>query len=69
MRQAGRPVAGLEDHLVFRLPLQPRHDLARFLERPGIGGFGQFAQRGRARHGDPFGARKLKSAQHGVKWR
>ena len=44
MRQAGRAVAGLEDDLVLRVPLQPRHDLARFLERPGVRLLGERAQ-------------------------
>ena len=46
VRQAGRAVAGLEDHLVLRLLLQPRDDLARLLERPGVRLLGEFAQRG-----------------------
>ena len=46
MRQAGRPVAGLEDHLVLRLSFQPRHDLARLLERPGVRLPGEFADAG-----------------------
>ena len=45
MRQAGGAVAGLEDHLVLRLRLQPRDDLARLLERPGVRLLGEFAQR------------------------
>ncbi len=44
MRQAGRAIAGLENDFVFRLPLQPRDDLARLLERPGVRQFGQFAK-------------------------
>jgi hypothetical protein len=44
VRQAGRAVAGLEDHLVLGLLLQPRDDLAGFLERPGIRLLGEFAQ-------------------------
>ncbi len=46
MRQAGRSIAGLEYHLVLRLALEPRDDLARLLERPGVRQFGDFAQRG-----------------------
>ena len=46
MRQAGGAVAGLEDHLVLRLALQPRDDLARLLERPGVRLLGELAQRG-----------------------
>ena len=46
MRQAGRAVAGLEDHLVLRLLLEPRDDLARLLERPGVRLLGDFAQGG-----------------------
>src|SRR6201999_2905865 len=45
MRQAGRSVAGLEDHLVLRLALQARDDLLRLLERPGVGLLGELAQR------------------------
>jgi hypothetical protein len=43
MRQAGRAVAGLEDHRVLRRLLQPRHDLARLLEGPGVRLLGEFA--------------------------
>ena len=46
VRQARRPVAGLEDHLVFGLLFQARDDLARFFERPGARLLGQLAQRG-----------------------
>ena len=48
MRQAGGAVAGLEDHLVLGLRLEPRDDLARLLERPGVRMLGEFAQRGGA---------------------
>ena len=44
VRQARGAVAGLEDDLVFRLFFQPGDDLARLLERPGVGVFGQMAQ-------------------------
>ena len=44
MRQARRAVAGLEQHLVLRLLLQPRDDRFRLLERPGVGLFGERAQ-------------------------
>ena len=44
VRQAGRTVAGLEQHLVLRLPFQPRDDLLRLLERPGVRLFGKAAQ-------------------------
>ena len=44
MRQAGGAVAGLEDHLVLRLALEPRDDLARLLERPGVRLLGNLAQ-------------------------
>ena len=37
MRQAGRPVAGLEQHLGLAGRLDARQDLARLLEWPGIG--------------------------------
>ena len=45
MRQAGRAVAGLENHFVLRPALEPRDDLARLLERPGVRVLGEFAQR------------------------
>ena len=44
MRQARGAVAGLEDHLVLGLALEPRHELARLLERPGVRLLGDFAQ-------------------------
>src|SRR6185369_1549024 len=44
MRQARRPVAGREQHLVLRLLLQPRDDRLRLLERPGVGLLGERAQ-------------------------
>src|SRR3984893_8351334 len=37
MRQTGRPVAGLEQHLGLAGCLDSRQDFARFLEWPGIG--------------------------------
>ena len=49
MRQAGRAVAGLEQHLVLRAFLQPRDNGLRLLERPGVGLFGERAQVARAR--------------------
>src|SRR5438128_506483 len=45
VRQARGAVAGLEHHLVLWALFQPRDDLARFLERPGIRAFGNLAQR------------------------
>src|ERR1043166_9094601 len=36
VRQAGGAVAGLEDDLVLRRALEPRDDLLRLLERPGV---------------------------------
>ena len=57
VRQAGGAVAGLEDHLVLGLLLQPRDDLARLLERPGVRLLGEFAQGGGGfndgHHGSP----------------
>jgi len=53
MRQARRPVAGLEDHFVPGLLLQACDDLLRLLERPGIRVLGDFAQG----HGCGFGSR------------
>ncbi len=44
MRQAGRAVAGLEQHLVLGVALQALHQFAGFLERPGGGGLGCRAQ-------------------------
>ena len=44
MRQARRPVAGREQHLVLWLLLQPRDDRLRLLERPGVGLLGERAQ-------------------------
>jgi hypothetical protein len=44
VRQARRAIAGLEQHFVFRLFLQPRHDRLRLLERPGVGLFGERPQ-------------------------
>ena len=44
MRQAGRAVAGLEQHLVLWRFLQPRDNLLRLLERPGVGLFGKRPQ-------------------------
>ena len=49
MREAGRAVAGLEDHLVLGMALEPRDDLARFLERPRIAPLGKIPQLGRGR--------------------
>ena len=43
VRQAGGSIAGLEDHLVLRLAREARDDLARLLERPGVGLFGKRA--------------------------
>ena len=37
MRQARRPIAGLEQHFLFPRALDPRHQLPRLLERPGLG--------------------------------
>ncbi len=48
MRQAGRTVAGLEQHLVLRTFLQPRDNRFRLLERPGVGLFGERTQIARA---------------------
>src|SRR5215813_521179 len=36
MRQARWAITGLEDHLVLGVLREPRHDLAGFLERPGV---------------------------------
>src|SRR6185437_15889757 len=44
MRQAGRAVAGLEDHLILGPALEPRDDLARLLERPSMRLLGEFAR-------------------------
>ena len=44
MRQARWPVAGRENDFVFRLLLQPRDDLARLLERPGVRLLGECSQ-------------------------
>src|SRR4029077_19329559 len=44
MRQAGRTIAGLEDHLVLGPLFQARDDLARLLERPGVRIFRHLAQ-------------------------
>ncbi|MGY4342366.1 hypothetical protein ACVWW3_007272 [Bradyrhizobium sp. LM2.9] len=44
MRQAGRAVAGFEQHLVLRAFLQPRDNGLRLLERPGVGLFGERTQ-------------------------
>ena len=41
MRQARRTVAGLEQHFILRLFLQPRDNLLRLLERPGVGLLGK----------------------------
>ncbi len=49
MRQAGGAIAGLEQHLVFRRLLQPRHQRPRLLERPSIGLLGDRAQITRGR--------------------
>ena len=49
MRQAGRAVAGLEQHLVLRAFLQPRDNGLRLLERPGVGLFGERTQIARVR--------------------
>src|SRR5579872_6579994 len=46
MRQSGRTVTGLEQHLVLRLPFQPRDNGSCLLERPGAGLFGEGAQVG-----------------------
>ena len=52
VRQTGRPIAGLEDHLVLGPLVQPGDDLARFLERPSVRLLGEFAQaRGRLHFG------------------
>src|SRR5262249_58175680 len=52
VRQAGGAVAGLEDHLVLGLLPQPRDDLPRLLERPGVRSLGDLAQRGGIGFGD-----------------
>src|SRR5262249_13416622 len=44
VRQARRAIAGLEPSLVLGMLLQPRDDLARLLERPGVRVFGDLAQ-------------------------
>src|SRR6478672_6969526 len=44
MRQARRPVAGREQHLVLGLVLEPHNDRLRLLERPGVGLLGERAQ-------------------------
>ncbi|HEY0909398.1 MAG TPA: transporter substrate-binding domain-containing protein, partial [Bradyrhizobium sp.] len=44
LRQARRAVAGLEQHFIFRLLLQPRNNRLRLLERPSVGLFGERAQ-------------------------
>ena len=44
MRQPRRAIAGLEDDLVLWMLPQPRNDLARLLERPGVRVFGDLAQ-------------------------
>jgi hypothetical protein len=41
MRQAGRAVAGLEQRLGLAGPLEALNQLARLLERPGIGRLGR----------------------------
>ena len=46
MRQPGWSIAGLEYHLDLGLALEPRDDLARFLERPSVRKPCDFAQRG-----------------------
>ena len=51
MRQARRAVAGLEDHLILGRALEPRDDLARLLERPGVRLPGEFAQARHVVHG------------------
>ena len=44
MRQPRGAVAGLEDDLVLRLALEPRDDLPRLLERPGVRLLGELAR-------------------------
>src|SRR5215208_4705854 len=45
MRQAGRAIAGLEDHLVLEPRFETRDDLPRLLERPRVRLFGKLTQR------------------------
>ncbi len=52
MRQAGGSVAGLEDHLVLRLALEPGDDLLRLLERPRARALGELPQGRYLRVGD-----------------
>ena len=61
MRQAGGAVAGLENDFVLGIFLQPRHDLARLLERPGARLLGDGAQ---GRGGFSDGHRILQRAGH-----
>ena len=75
MRQAGRPVAGLEQHLVLRAFLQPRDNGLRLLERPGVGLFGERTKIARAHvgidngHQGASGPRKIAiSGQNAILW-
>ena len=60
MRQARWAIAGLEQHLVLRSLLQPRHNRLGLLERPGIGLFGERAQIAR---GSIVDIRSLRAAE------
>src|ERR1700722_15768378 len=70
MRQARRTVAGLEQHLVLRLFLQPRHNRLRLLERPGVGLFGertQIARTGKIIRGHQRGLRAAETSDSASK--
>ena len=68
MRQARGAVAGLEQSLLLARPFEPLDELARLLERPGIGGLGGFDQGGIEGQGSghgPSACRKvLPEARH-----
>ena len=46
MRQARGTIAGLEQRFLLARPFQPLDELARFLERPGIGRLSGFDKGG-----------------------
>src|SRR3546814_3626318 len=71
MRQARGTIAGLEQHrLAARLAVRIAFDqLARFLERPGLGGLRGFAQRWmkmQVGHGAPIAARRPNGKKGGI---
>ena len=55
MRQARWPITGLEQHLFFARALDPRHQLPRLLEWPGLGCLGGIAKGVIGGHGNISG--------------